>query len=319
LDSCCNHVEWPGMTCKSHSRLIPHLILILLLVFPCRPGTALAQSRATDSSELQARIDEAARALTNNPRLKSLSPQKVQAVTEFVAGNMLFVLLHELGHTLVSEMELPVLGREEDAADAFATLEMLKMGTSFSHRVLVEAAEGWFLSDLSDQEQGESISYYDQHELNKQRAYQIVCFMVGANPQMFKDLADETKLPESRQETCPVDYNNALWSWNKVLEFHRRSPNQPKQNIAVSYEPGEGMLDLFAQASRSIQLLEPVAEQAADQFVWRAPFAITMRTCGQSNAHWKFQAREIELCYEVASDFAQLYRDYGNKIMLRAK
>jgi hypothetical protein len=35
---------------------------------------------------------------------------------EFVAGNMLFVLLHELGHAAITEMGLPVLGRMEDAA-----------------------------------------------------------------------------------------------------------------------------------------------------------------------------------------------------------
>jgi hypothetical protein len=37
---------------------------------------------------------------------------------------MLFVLLHETAHALVSEMGLPVLGREEDAADAYATVTM---------------------------------------------------------------------------------------------------------------------------------------------------------------------------------------------------
>jgi len=57
---------------------------------------------------------------------------------------MLFVLLHETAHALVSEMGLPVLGREEDAADAYATVTMLKLGTSFSNRVLVEAAKAGF-------------------------------------------------------------------------------------------------------------------------------------------------------------------------------
>jgi hypothetical protein len=34
---------------------------------------------------------------------------------EFVAGNMLFVLLHKLGHAAVSEFDIPVLGKEKDA------------------------------------------------------------------------------------------------------------------------------------------------------------------------------------------------------------
>ena len=36
--------------------------------------------------------------------------------------------------------------------------------------------------------------------MNLQRAYQIVCFMVGSDPEKYKELADETKLPEDRQE-----------------------------------------------------------------------------------------------------------------------
>jgi hypothetical protein len=41
---------------------------------------------------------------------------------ELVFGNVLFVAAHELGHALVSEMTLPMLGREEVAADLFAIL-----------------------------------------------------------------------------------------------------------------------------------------------------------------------------------------------------
>ena len=52
----------------------------------------------------------------------------------------------------ISEMALPVLGREEDAADAFAIVTGLKLGSAFSDRVLTESARGWFLSEASQQE-----------------------------------------------------------------------------------------------------------------------------------------------------------------------
>ena len=35
----------------------------------------------------------------------------------FVTTNSEFTLLHEMGHLLIHELQLPVLGREEDAAD----------------------------------------------------------------------------------------------------------------------------------------------------------------------------------------------------------
>jgi hypothetical protein len=54
------------------------------------------------AGKFQERIDAAVRALReNNPRFKALSPQRVQALAEFVSGNMLFVLLHEMAHVSI--------------------------------------------------------------------------------------------------------------------------------------------------------------------------------------------------------------------------
>jgi putative metallopeptidase DUF4344 len=71
---------------------------------------------------------------------------------------------------MINELELPVLGREEDAADDFAAVTLLRLRTSFSHRVLVEAASGWFLGDRRAYATGEPVVYYDAHGLERQRA-----------------------------------------------------------------------------------------------------------------------------------------------------
>ena len=50
---------------------------------------------------------------------------------------MLFVVAHEMGHAVISELKLPVLGREEDAADTFAIIAALTgVANDFSYRVL---------------------------------------------------------------------------------------------------------------------------------------------------------------------------------------
>jgi hypothetical protein len=84
-----------------------------------------------------------------------------------------------LGHVLIAEMKLPLLGREEDAADTYAALRLLSFGTSFSQQELAQAAQGWFLNDRRDQEIGEKPLYYDEHNLNQQRAYQILCLITN--------------------------------------------------------------------------------------------------------------------------------------------
>ena len=89
-----------------------------------------------------------------------------------------------------------MLGREEDAADQFATVTMLEMKTEFTHRTLVNSAKSWLISDRRARDKGEAVTYYDNHGLDLQRAYNIICLMVGSDNDQFEDLADEVNLPE---------------------------------------------------------------------------------------------------------------------------
>ena len=263
------------------------------------------------SEQFQSRVDEAARAVENDPRLARLTHQQRKDLIEFIAGNMLFTLTHELGHALISEMGLYVLGREEDAADSFAVVGMLNVGTAVSDRILVAAATGWFMSDKRNQALGREPVLYDEHSLDKQRAYQIVCLMVGSDPDRFAEIAEKANLPEDRQETCQGDYSNASWSWATALKPHVRPADRPKQKIDAVYGPGGGEYDAFAQAFRIVRLLETVANFAAERYVWRRPITLEMQTCGTPGARWDLSAQKIVICYEMAMDFALLYRDYG--------
>jgi Putative metallopeptidase len=272
-------------------------------------GSILAQPAPSDLPSMQARIEAGARMLQNNPRLKNLTEQQRIDRVEFVAANTLVLLLHEMGHAHISEMHLPVLGREEDAADTFAALTMLRMGTEFSQRELAEAAKGWFLNDRRDQQTGEKPLFYDEHNLSQQRAYQLVCLMVGSDPVKFKGLADDSKMPESRQRTCKRDYAKAASAWAAVLAPYHRAPGQPQTQIKIVYGDGKGMFDAFAQIFRSIRFLETVVEHAAD-YAWPSPFTLQMQTCGHPGSDWDDEARIVTMCYESAFDFAELYRAY---------
>jgi hypothetical protein len=205
-------------------------------------------------------------------------------------------------------MGLPVLGREEDAADAFATLALMKMGSEFSHDVLIQAAKGWFLSAERDERQSQRLAFYDEHGLDRQRAYQIVCLMVGSDPEKFGDLADLVKMPDDRQETCQGDFSNATYSWDLVLKPHRRAADQPKTVITTVYGEDKSGLEVNARSFRALRLLESIAERAAEEFVWRKPFALELQSCGKPGAHWDLMSHRLIVCYEMAEEFVQLYR-----------
>ena len=76
--------------------------------------------------------------------------------------------------------------------------------------------------------------------------------MVGSDPAQFKDLADETKLPEDRRQSCQKDYGKISISWDTVLKPHRRAAEQPKTNIEVTYGDGKGNLDAYAKGFRDL-------------------------------------------------------------------
>jgi hypothetical protein len=258
----------------------------------------------------QARIVDVARSLQSEPNLKTLSEQQRIARVEFVLGNTFFILLHEMGHVHISEMKVPVLGREENEADTFAAITMLRISTGFSERVLTNASQGWFLNSRRDQQTGAMPAYYDEHELSPQRAYQVVCLMVGSDPAKFKHLADDAKMPASRQQSCKHDYEKALRGWNTVLAPSLRAPDRPETRINVVYGDAEGMYAPFARAFRQLRILETVAERSASRYAWPAPFTLEMLSCGGPNASWDDESRTLKICYQLAFDFAQLYQAY---------
>src|SRR5208282_3796848 len=94
---------------------------------------------------------------------------------------------------------------------------------------------------------------------------------------------------------------------------------QPKTKIDVVYGEAKGPLAAGARALRSIMLLEIVADRLSDALVWPAPFSIEIQSCGFPNAQWVLDARKLTLCYELAADFADLYRDYGGASMKSKK
>jgi hypothetical protein len=272
---------------------------------------AAAQPTEQQKAQMAAGIDEAVKAMDNIPRLKKLSPQARRQLVEFVIGNTLFVLAHEMGHGLINEMNMPVLGREEDAADSFAITTALKMGSKFSEQVLLEAGKGLVLSAKRDKKEGNKPAFYDEHGLDPQRAYTVVCYMVGSNPEKYKQLAKDTKLPEERQKSCKYEWDNVAWSWDEMLKKNLRAADQPKVEVTITYEDNKKYA-VQEKILRDMGLFETLAAHLADRYAWPKPFKMEAKACGMANARWG--QRVLTLCYELASEFIELYQDYSKTL-----
>jgi hypothetical protein len=298
--------------------LAPRLAQLLALAFVI-VGVTPAVAEQSRREVLEQRVLEVVRMFQDDPRYRrGRTPQQIKDSVEFVTGNVLFVLAHEASHAMISEFGIPVVGREEDAADSLASLGALRMANAFADRVVVNAARGWFLSDQRDRKDAVPTAYYDQHGMDLQRAYHIVCLLVGGQPEKFAPLANEVKLPAARQTTCRDDFNNASWSWETLLKPHLRKADDPKTEIEVSYAaPGE--YAAHAERGRKLMILEIVAEWLSQDFSWKRPISLEMQKCGEPGARWEFTSRKIVLCYELVHEFIQLHREYGQKPLVAWK
>jgi hypothetical protein len=284
-----------------------------LIAQPFRSYTATPTLPSPEARQsFQTKLHEEIRLLANAPLLGRVPNTRRQALLEFIVGNTLFVAAREMGHALVTEMKLPALGGEEQAADDFGVLTMLKHGEKdFSDRILIEGAKGWFVSSRRGNKRGRALDYYARRGFTERRGYRIVCLMIGADPVRFKALADETMLPKLWQRRCGWDYDTVGRSWERVLTPYRRAADQPKARIEVVYGEATDKLAVYAGIFRNLGFLEAIAELAADRFAWPEPIIMEMRSCGDPGAGWIASTRKLHICYEMARHFAELYRDFG--------
>ncbi len=132
-----------------------------------------------------------------------------------------FFLIHEFGHAFVHVFELPVLGKEEDAADAISTTFFTE-GVDNGPEYAFIAAK--FLNALSARQRSLSAAdYFDEHSLDKQRAYSIVCLIAGSSEKAFNDVAALKILSPERQQRCPAEYKQKVDATEQLLKPHIRT------------------------------------------------------------------------------------------------
>jgi hypothetical protein len=121
------------------------------------------------------------------------------------------------------------------------------------------------------------------------------------------------QLPDERQKSCVKDYNKAKFAWDLVLKTSRRSADQEKSSVEVSYGPGPGKLDAYSRSFRAIRFVETLSEHATARYVLPHPITMVMRSCGESGANWVPSKLTLTLCYEMAEEFVELYQGYTEK------
>jgi len=144
---------------------------------------------------------------------------------DVLAGPLLDVFMHEAGHAVFDILEVPIFGREEDAADQFSAYLMLQFDKERARRLILGTAYYYTMDiQLSPDAQRSQVlalkKFSDEHGIPAQRFYNVLCIAYGADPKLFADVVEQQYLPKDRAEGCEDEYYQVTFAFKKLIEPH---------------------------------------------------------------------------------------------------
>jgi Putative metallopeptidase len=223
----------------------------------------------------------------------------------FVEGNLYFTGYHELGHGLITELNIPIVGREEDAVDRFATWLMTPEKDEGEPNYLLGAMHGWFM--LAAEQPLDTIPWWSGHGIEQQRAYQIACLLYGSDEEQFSKVADAARLPDERLGSCVDEAESNAAAWDKLLEPHMRPEGDvaPESSVKIVYETTKAHADEAAYLKK-IGLFEDLSNLLRTNYKLKAGIKLEAKTCDEENAFWTPSTRTLTFCYEYVGKFRDM-------------
>ena len=229
---------------------------------------------------------------------------EIPAELFFVLGNLEYILLHELAHVLVNDLEIPIIGSEESAADYLATSALIRADRFDPDRAdrarnfLFATANGLASAWDFNAGAGVDVQYWDSHALTIQRFFQIVCLIYGSDPVRYAEIPSQVGMPAQRASRCPTEYERADRSMQWLLENYGRRDGEPENaQIDVVFErPPTRVSQRVVDAVRSSDMLENTIRRLRERLTIPQPFRIAFRGCAEPQARWLPEAREIMVC-----------------------
>lgn len=136
----------------------------------------------------------------------------VQA-TPFARDVVLHVVLHEMGHALIREFDILVLGNEETVADAFATHYLTTYMPDRAVEVLVARVTSLMIEATDEP----ADDWTGEHDHDGRRAFKIAAIAIAADPAKYAPVAAAVGMSEDDIGDA-ADYGTEVHrSWRRVL------------------------------------------------------------------------------------------------------
>jgi Putative metallopeptidase len=175
-------------------------------------------------------------------QIEQLAPKEKTAlgVTREIAvsGAFVQVMLHEMSHAVFDILQIPVWGREEDAADKLAGFIMLQFGRDVALTTLMGTAHFFEASDRT----WTGSDFSDVRSPEVQRFYNYLCLAHGGpSSEAFKPFLTQIKfLSLGRSKRCAVEYSDLRWAFQKTILPHVDQDLMRRVQEMQIFAPGDG-------------------------------------------------------------------------------
>jgi hypothetical protein len=142
-----------------------------------------------------------------------------------VIGPIVEEVLHDVALAVFDNLQIPVWGRTEDAADNVAALIMLQFGTDVAQTTILGTAYFLYVAGTNAKYNVDYVA--DVRPPVRQRYYNILCMAYGADPVRFSMLQAfnrselQMDLPKDRANDCALRYESAQHKGQYVGEYER--------------------------------------------------------------------------------------------------
>ena len=136
-----------------------------------------------------------------------------------VVGPFLDTILHEFAHALFDYLAIPVLGREEAAADQVSAYMYLKLGKAEARRLIMGAVYA-YMREVEDTDPPSMAEYADEHSTSEQRRFNLLCMAYGADPELFEDVVAWGGLPQERIDICEEEFELIAFAIDTLIGPH---------------------------------------------------------------------------------------------------
>jgi Putative metallopeptidase len=140
------------------------------------------------------------------------------APIDALIGPVMDAFLHEAGHAVFEMLQVPLFGREEDAADQFSVYIMLKMEKDEARRLIMGTAYQYQNDVQSSTVSLPLHKFADAHGTPSQRYFNVLCLAYGADKELFADFVAKGLLPKERAESCEDEYAQVEFAFDRLIK-----------------------------------------------------------------------------------------------------